>query len=35
MQAADVAELVAFLCGPAAKDITGATLPMDGGWLAG
>jgi 3-hydroxybutyrate dehydrogenase len=35
VQAADVAELVAFLCGPAAKDITGATLPMDGGWLAG
>lgn len=35
VEAADVAELVAFLCGPAAKDITGAVLPMDGGWLAG
>ena len=30
----DVAELVAFLCTPAAKDITGAMLPMDGGWMA-
>jgi 3-hydroxybutyrate dehydrogenase len=34
VEAADVAELVLFLCGPAAKDVTGAVLPMDGGWLA-
>ena len=27
-----VAALVAFLCGPDAVDITGATLPVDGGW---
>jgi 3-hydroxybutyrate dehydrogenase len=27
-----VAALVAFLCGPDAGDITGATLPVDGGW---
>ena len=29
-----VGALVAFLCGPAGQDITGATLPIDGGWLA-
>jgi 3-hydroxybutyrate dehydrogenase len=34
VQAAHVAELVAFLCGPSAGDITGALIPMDGGWLA-
>ena len=27
-----VAALVVFLCGPDAADITGATLPVDGGW---
>ncbi|SEM63713.1 SDR family oxidoreductase [Bradyrhizobium sp. OK095] len=27
-----VAAMVAFLCGPAANDITGASLPIDGGW---
>jgi 3-hydroxybutyrate dehydrogenase len=29
-----VAALVAFLCGPDAADITGAVLPIDGGWSA-
>lgn len=28
------AALVAFLCGPDAVDITGAALPIDGGWSA-
>jgi len=32
--ASHVAELVLFLCGEAAGDITGAVLPMEGGWLA-
>jgi len=32
---AHVAELVVFLCGEAGADITGATLPVEGGWLAG
>jgi len=30
-----VAELVVFLCGEASAGITGAMLPMEGGWLAG
>lgn len=29
-----VAQLVLFLCGPAAGEINGANLPMDSGWLA-
>ncbi|MGA2129667.1 MAG: SDR family oxidoreductase [Xanthobacteraceae bacterium] len=29
-----VAALIAFLCGPGGRDITGAALPVDGGWLA-
>ena len=29
-----VAALAAFLCGPAGADITGAALPIDGGWSA-
>lgn len=32
--ASHVAELVLFLCGEAAGDITGSVLPMEGGWLA-
>jgi 3-hydroxybutyrate dehydrogenase len=35
VEAGHVAELAVFLCGPAGRDITGAMLPMDGGWLAG
>ncbi len=30
----DVAELVVFLCGMAARDITGSSFPIDAGWLA-
>jgi 3-hydroxybutyrate dehydrogenase len=30
--AEDVADFMAFLCGPSSRDITGAVLPMDGGW---
>ena len=29
-----VTELVVFLCGPVAKDMTGAILPVEAGWLA-
>jgi 3-hydroxybutyrate dehydrogenase len=30
----EVAELVAFLCGPSSGAITGASFPIDGGWTA-
>lgn len=30
----DVGAAVAFLCGPAARDITGTVIPIDGGWSA-
>lgn len=30
----DVGAAVAFLCGPAARDITCAVIPIDGGWSA-
>ncbi len=29
-----VADLIVFLCGPGGRDITGAVLPVDGGWTA-
>jgi len=29
----DIAGAVTFLAGPAARYVTGVTLPVDGGWL--
>ena len=34
IEADDVAALIVYLCGHQARDITGAILPVDGGWLA-
>ena len=34
ISAEQVAALMVFLCGPDAADITGAALPVDGGWSA-
>jgi 3-hydroxybutyrate dehydrogenase len=34
IEPAEVAELVAYLCSPAADFITGASIPLDGGWTA-
>ena len=34
VEADHVADLMVFLCGPAGRDITGAMLPVEGGWLA-
>lgn len=31
----DIADAILFLCGDGARAITGATLPVDNGWLAG
>jgi 3-hydroxybutyrate dehydrogenase len=28
----DVTALMVFLCGPESREITGAALPIDGGW---
>ena len=35
IDAAHVGELAVFLCGAAGNQITGALLPIEGGWLAG
>lgn len=32
ISAEDVAEMIHFLCGPHSRDISGAALPIDGGW---
>lgn len=34
IESGHVSELLSFLCGEAGRDITGAVLPVDGGWLA-
>jgi len=34
IEPAEVAEAVAYLCGPHASFVTGAALTLDGGWTA-
>ena len=34
VELADVAAMIVFLCGTAARDITGTVIPIDGGWSA-
>lgn len=34
VSAQSVTDLIIFLCGPVAKDMTGAILPVEAGWLA-
>jgi 3-hydroxybutyrate dehydrogenase len=34
VEPAEVAELAVYLCSPSARSITGASLPIDGGWTA-
>ena len=34
VELADVGAAIVFLCGPAARDITGTLIPIDGGWSA-
>lgn len=33
--AEEIADLVTYLCGPGGRHITGTSIPVDGGWLAG
>jgi 3-hydroxybutyrate dehydrogenase len=33
--AEEIADLVVYLCGPGGRHITGTSIPIDGGWLAG
>jgi 3-hydroxybutyrate dehydrogenase len=33
-QTSDLGALAVFLCGHAAQNLTGATIPVDGGWTA-
>jgi 3-hydroxybutyrate dehydrogenase len=35
IDAAHVGDLIVFLCSPSASQITGALMPIEGGWLAG
>jgi 3-hydroxybutyrate dehydrogenase len=35
IDAGHVADMVVFLCSPSADEITGAMMPIEGGWLAG
>lgn len=35
VSARSVTDLLLFLCGPVARDMTGALLPVEAGWLAG
>jgi 3-hydroxybutyrate dehydrogenase len=34
VETSEVAELVAYLCGPGTDSVTGASFRMDGGWSA-
>jgi 3-hydroxybutyrate dehydrogenase len=34
VSARNVTDLLIFLCGPVARDMTGAILPIEAGWLA-
>jgi 3-hydroxybutyrate dehydrogenase len=34
VESSHIADLLVFQCGPAGQDITGAMLPVEGGWLA-
>ena len=34
VEPAEVADMVAFLCGPGTDSVTGSSFLMDGGWTA-